>query len=381
MKYLPENGFVPHVICSSENGDLPGVPCVSHVPNPSGTAVAGEASRRAARFQRALLPYDEKLPWVPHAIAAADQALAGKPFQAVISTSPPLATHFAALRLKKRHKLKWIADFRDPLLGNPGRPRKWARYYDMAVQRWIFANCDAAVAVTDVVLGEWQNRYPQWAHKFHLIWNGFDPAESVRPEPIPPRNYRVLTHAGIVYHQRHPFWLAESMARLIERGRIDPAAVRLRLVGPMQEDEIFRRNPGVAALLAKGCLEYDGQLVSRAAAMHEVATADYLLILDITNLSNIGYTVPAKLYDYICIGRPILAFTPSPEAPTGRILQKSGVPTALVHPDDPADVVDRKLLDFLMLPTEPVAPSEWFTETFDGRKQAAALASILNQLL
>lgn len=378
VKYLPEGGFSPHVICSSENGSLAGNPAVSHVPNPATERKAGKAGRWAAGIQRAFLPYNEQLPWVPHAVAAAEEVLARHAIPAMISTSPPAGTHIAAMWLKRRHRhLKWVADFRDPMLGNPGRPRKWARPYDSALERAIFSNCDAAIAVTGVVAEEWKNRYPQWAGKFHVVWNGFDPEEVHAPNPIPPGRPRVLLHAGVIYLSRQPFWLASSLERLIVRGRLDPSCFRLRLIGIFQDLDSFRGHPAVAALRARNCLECDGKEVPRRVAMDEVASADYLLILDVANLAETGYTVPAKLYDNIRIGRPILLFTPSGDSPSARILERSGVGYELVHPADCDEEVDRKVLNFLQLPNDPVTPGDWFFETFDGRKQAKMVASIL----
>jgi hypothetical protein len=380
-RYLPENGYAPHVICSSASGTLPD-PAVSHVPSPATELKAANASRWAARFQRALLPYNEQLPWMPHAVAAAEDFLARSPGAVIVSTFPPLVGHLVALRLKQRHPgLKWLADFRDPLLGNPGRPRKWARPYDAALQRAVFSSCDAAMAVTDVIVAEWKQKYPQWAHKFHLVWNGFDPEEVYTPRPIPPGPVRTLLHAGVVYHQRHPFWLASSLDRLISVGKLDPAHVRVRLIGVLQEPEKFSSHPGVASLLAKGCLLFDGKTVPRDVAMTEVSSADYLLILDIANLSEIGYTVPAKLYDNIRIGRPILLFTPSEKSPSARILRQSGVRHAIVQAEDPPEVMDRKILEFFQLPNDPVPTSDWFRENFDGRLQARLIASILDRLV
>lgn len=380
VRYLPENGYMPHVVCSSEEGVLLDAG-VSSVPAPSTESEAGSASRWAARLQRACLPYNEQLPWVPHALAAAEQVMSRSRVAAVISTSPPTATHLAALSLKWRHRnLKWLADFRDPLLGNPGRPRKWARPYDAAIERAIFASCDAAMAVTDVVAGEWKKRYPQWAHKCHLVWNGFDPEERFEPLPVPP-GPKTLLHAGVVYPQRHPYWLVSAVDRLISAGKLNPSEFRLRLIGEVLDREKFCAHPAASSLITRGCLECDGKTVPRSVAMRAVASSDYLLILDIANLSEIGYTVPAKLYDNIRIGRPILLFTPSGESPTARILRQSGVRHAIVQPDDSADTVDRKVFEFLQLPSEPLTPSEWFHDNFDGRRQAHLIGSILDGLL
>ena len=139
------------------------------------------------------------------------------------------------------------------------------------------------------------------------------------------------------------------------------------------------RQPAVASLQERGCLAFHNALIPRAEAMDEIATSDFLLLIDINNLSNIGYTVPAKLFDYILTGRPILALT-ARNSPVERILQQSGLPCACLYHDDPEDTLGRKLLDFLALPTVPVQPSPWFLENFDGRRQAATFSRILKSL-
>lgn len=109
------------------------------------------------------------------------------------------------------------------------------------------------------------------------------------------------------------------------------------------------------------------------------AQADYLLLLDLTNESNAGYAVPAKLYEYILVGRPILAIT-APQSPVQRILEKSGVAYTCLHPADSAEQADEKICRFLGTPNFPTTPSDWFVENIDGSRQVKQLASILNRL-
>src|SRR5262249_55096715 len=140
-----------------------------------------------------------------------------------------------------------------------------------------------------VVLDDWRHKYPQWASKFHLIWNGFDPEGLASAAPVPPRSYRVLTHAGTLFTGRFPFWLAESLERLFQRGVADPASIKIRLIGHVEGGSEFLERPAVAAMMAKGCLECDGKQIPRADADRAVATSDMLMLFDIANLSNLGY--------------------------------------------------------------------------------------------
>jgi hypothetical protein len=333
----------------------------------------------AEKVQKLLLPYDDRLPWVPHAVEAVNALMAKMPVSVIVSTSPPIATHLAALWLKRRHGIRWVADFRDPLYGNPGRSRRWGRLYDRAVERAIFQHADIVLAVTDTVRDQWKRDYPEWGEKFHLIWNGFDPSEGFGASPLPSRPHRVLTHAGVLYRLRHPHKVMASIERLVLQGRIDSERLRLRFVGHIEAESEFRALPPVAFLTAKGCLQMDGATVPRDTAMKEISTADFLFLIDIVNLENIGYTVPAKLYDYLLVGRPILTIT-APGSPVDRILAQSGVPYACIYHHDTDEEIDHKLDEFFRLSSAAVTPSAWFVDQFDGRRQAAALGAMLDSL-
>ena len=111
--------------------------------------------------------------------------------------------------------------------------------------------------------------------------------------------------------------------------------------------------------------------------MREVATADFLLLIDIVNLSNIGYTVPAKIYDYTLTGRPILAITDR-NSPVDRILQRAGIHYACLYHNDTEAEIDRKLAAFLDLSCDSLPPSAWFLDNFDGQRQAGHLAALLD---
>lgn len=378
-RYLPEFGYRTHVVCSSHSGTVE-MDRVQHVPNAATMATpAARQAAIAAGLQRAVLPYDEHLPWVPHTVAATGELIRRHGVSTIISTSPPVAPHMAAWWLKKRHGVRWVADFRDPILGNPGRPRKWARPYDVALERMIFSAADAVIAVTEPIAASWRRLHPRWAHKFHVIWNGFDPAEGFGPLPIPAGPRRVLLHAGVLYFQRHPFGVFDSLARLIQSGRLDPSLFVLRFTGILQKREDLLARPSVRSLLENGCLEMEGVNVPREEAMRQIATADWLFLIDIVNADGMGYTVPAKIFDYLLTGRPVLAITDR-DSPVDMILSRSGVPTATLYHDDSEDAIDGKLLKLLSYPSEPVTPSGWFFEQFDGRRQAGRLAGILDQL-
>ncbi|HZN37884.1 MAG TPA: glycosyltransferase [Planctomycetota bacterium] len=373
-RYLADQGWTVHVVAASHAGFCEDE-SVWNVPGPRATA----APRRTAfwRMAQRVLPYNDRLPWIPHALLAAERIAARVPLRAVLSTSPPVAAHVAAWLFVRRHRLRWVADLQDPIRGNPGRKRGWARPYDLAIERAVFGRAARVVAVTDAVAEQWRRSWPKLAEKFRTIWMGFDPAEGIGPMPVPVRERRVMLHIGFLYEERHPIALLESLERLCARGELDPSRFLLRLGGRADLPEKVLQHPAGRALAARGCLELDDRHVARDAALTATATADWLLLLDVRNLFDQSYTVPGKLYDYVLTGRPILAVT-DPGSPTQQILARSGVGHACLFHGDSAAERDGKLAEFLARPAITCAPSAWFTAEFDARKLAAQMSALLD---
>jgi hypothetical protein len=103
-----------------------------------------------------------------------------------------------------------------------------------------------------------------------------------------------------------------------------------------------------------------------------MAAASVLLLLDLTGEER-SMQVPAKLFDYVRTGLPVLAWSPQ-GSPSKQVLERAGIASLVFTPEDSADTVAQRLATWLEAPPAPAAPSEWFLETFDGARQAAALA-------
>jgi glycosyltransferase involved in cell wall biosynthesis len=376
FQYLPEFGYQPEVITAASSPNP--LAHVHFVPAPTRSPNRRTAAGlREMVLRKFVFPNDEGVLWADSAARFAGALHRSEPVAAVISTFPPVNTHLAALRLKQRYRLPWIADFRDPMLGNPFRSSDYmAGVAAQFLEPRIFRKADAILSVTDVISENWRRQYPQHADKIHTLWNGFDPSERISPLPIPPRQARVMAHVGNLYGFRHPAFVLASVQRLLERSFLAPGQVRVHLVGELDEDIRRAHAELFADLETRQAIEYTNSL-PRPEALRIMGEADYLLLVDMVGGG--GYAVPAKLFEYLRIGRPILAVTPR-NSPVERILESSKVPYRTVHPDDDPARVDEQVLQLLQLPSEPVAPSAWFEETFDGRRQTAAVARLLDTL-
>lgn len=330
------------------------------------------------RLLAKLLGGDDWYTWAAAVVGRATGVIAQEAPVAVFSTSPPWAVHLAALRLKRAHGLPWVADFRDPLVSNLGRTRTMARMVGWLAERAIARVADAVVLNTSLRREDWQTRYPHWCSKFRVIHNGFDD-DDLDPLPLPPRPSPVWIHTGSLYRGRDLGRLVDALARLVSRKALD-AAPALRLVGELAADAraVLARD-SYRGLEAAGLVSLCGDRLPRSEARHEARTADKLILFDHINPFG-NREVPAKMYDYLRIGRPILTFT-ARGSEVERLLKESGIGHMCLYDDETDARVDSVLMEFSHLAPRPVAMRPEFREAFSPGRQTRQLAQIFDEVL
>lgn len=374
-EYLPAMGYEPQVVTSSFEGGTNLDPNVHRVPDGRESRRVRFASYVLRWLMRTGLPYDDRLPWVACARHAGSDVVRSRRVEAMFSTSPFLAAHFAALVLKVQFGLPWIADFQDPVRDNPFRTRRWFFPYDAIIERLFFRFADRLIANTDTVAEAWRKRYPKLSDKISVLWNSYDPREELPKMSRPERPHRVLAHVGTLYGERHPGLLLEAFERLA----LDASDIHLKLIGPIEAPLLQRLQPLFDRLSRKGILEYGNRLVDRVEALKETAEADYLLLLDL-NAKNAPFQLPSKLLDYVRFGKPVLAYTPK-NSPCERILSGSGLAYVAIDPTESEEAQDAKIAAFLRLPIAPKSASPQFLESFSAKTQARIVAGLLDELL
>jgi len=374
-KYLSRFGYTCRVFTAAEQ-PVYGDPSIQFVPDPFLTRSRKDVSWQLERAVRRLFfPGEMGLRWSYRAAEAACKYISNHPAAQVtiLSTFPPLGAHLAGWQLARPSGLSWLADCRDPIADefadgcHTPSQRRLYRWMERAVAR----NADAVIANTDAAQARWQERFPSFRDKFHVIWNGFDPEERVPPLPVESSQYKVLSHVGELYHGRNATPILESIARLISAKQLPKDGVRVRLIGPAQTECLpspeFRERAK-----PEGWLDLMTERIPKIEARQIAQTSNALLLLQAGSADQ----VPAKLFEYLQIGRPILAFL-QPDSSTERILERCGVPYRCVYPGSAPEVADRIVANFFDLPASAVAPSPWFEEQFNAECQTRILDSII----
>jgi glycosyltransferase involved in cell wall biosynthesis len=233
---------------------------------------------------------------------------------------------------------------------------------------------DAIVANTPRACDLLQRAYPEHAAKMTAITNGYDP-EAFEPNPIPPLAGPTIeiVYTGMIYGDRSPNPFLEAV-RPLGPGALAGKRLRVRLIGKVihKEEKVeieakMREVENVGASLE--------DQVPYQQSIRTMVEADILLLLDIPGrLAG----VPAKLYEYIGAGRPILALA-EPESDVGWVLRESGIPYRIAPPLD-REAIRRAFLELLHDPAvaRGRARHEPFSTRFTRQHLAGELAAVLD---
>ena len=377
-KYLSQMGYRCHVITAAEQ-TTGRDPDREYVPDPfidkPSNGIGWQVERVIRKF---LLPGVTGIRWSRLACRTARAFLRSNPNAEVtiLSTYPPLGTHLAAFQLARERKSPWIADFRDPLSDNPAHTglTKFQRSLHRRLEQAFLKCADIVIANTDVMAEKWKNEYRDVRNRVHLIWNGFDPEDRIEPQPLPQRDIQIISHVGELYRGRSVAALLEAISRLIEAGRLHASRVRIRLVGSMESDclpapEFLKRAK------AQGWLELIAHQVPHQKARLLAQTSDALLLVQ----PHSSLQVPGKLFEYLRLGRPILAYI-LPNTPIEWILKQSGVTYGCVYAGSSAQDMDNAIENFFHLKADVGPASAWFEQNFNAKKQTQVLEMLIRSL-
>jgi hypothetical protein len=330
------------------------------------------------RYPGMLALPDRWISWWLGAIPAGLQLIRRYRPDVIWSTYPIASAHLIGLSLQRLSGIPWIADQRDPMTDIDYPPDPRARRLYQWIERKIMQHSASVVCTTPGAINMYQQRFPQVdAARFRLIENAFDDdnfteAEADLAQRAPDGCFRLL-HSGVVYpSERDPTALFCALARLRQDGELQPSNFKLVLRASGHDAQL-------GALIARhgvaDMVELAPPLPYRA-ALAEMLEADGLLLLQ---AANCNAQIPAKLYEYVRAGRPILALT-DPAGDSAAKLRSVGIDTIGML-DSEADII-ASLRRFMPLARQGQAPLASATAISLNSRTARTLelAQLLNQL-
>lgn len=351
VRYLPEFGWEPMVLTahprayertsSDQLTDIPEGIVVARAP-------AFDAARHfaiAGRYPRFLARPDRWANWRLGAALTGWKLIRKYRPQVLWSTYPIATAHQIGYDLHRLSGLPWIADFRDPMAqdGYPANPKVWQSF--KVIEEMVLQRAACCAFASPGAIRYYRERYPQTPPgHFRLIANGYDEdsfagldASAATKGPLNPGKMTLL-HSGIIYpSERDPTQCFQAISALLQSGRMNPKRFMLRLRAA-EHDEWLRdlaAKHGIAEVI-----DLAPPLPYRE-ALEEMMRADGLLVLQAANCND---QIPAKLYEYLRAGRPILGLT-DPVGDTAAALRRAGVER--IVPLDDAAAIEAVLADLL----------------------------------
>ena len=256
----------------------------------------------------------------------------------IFSTAPAWTSHIVGATLSRLLRVPLVADFRDPWCGSawhrvPYAPHRWV---DEHCERFVVRRAARITCAWDGIRRHMASRYPARAMDMQTILNGFDPDEIDATAPVrlvPDRC--VLLHAGTFYGPRSPIPLLAGLRRLLDTSPADAARLQLVLMGlssyngrPLAE---LAEAHGVAA-----CIRLMSP-VSHRESLAILKGADVAILCGQSGKEALA-SVPAKAYEYLGAGKPVLAVGAGEEV--CGIMARGGCRLWRASGQDPGEMAD-----------------------------------------
>lgn len=261
--------------------------------------------RRGGKGLRSALYFpDETITWLPFALARALRLHREQKFDLVYTTAPPRATPIIGLLLKRLSGVRWVLEFMDPWYPRKSRARTRAEQW---LETRLMHGADRVVVMVPGHAEELAREFPADAKKLTVVRNGFFEEDFGALGPTPrrllPSGQFHLSHFGTIYPGNEGEFF-HALTDLLRQHTALRKRLRLHLVGVGNETVLRYANEP----LLQEIIELHGFLPLRSDVLDMMRASDGLLLLwgrpDFSRMAAAG-----KTYDYLRVGRPILAVT------------------------------------------------------------------------
>ncbi len=240
--------------------------------------------------------------------------------QVLWSTGDPWSSHWLASKVAKSCNLPWVADFRDPwTLSDFHQKRRLglAARIDERQEKKIVQAASALTFTAHQTEEMYGQNYPGTSAKSTTIYNCFD-SELFKGSAKKKQAFNDDTLNLLFFGKFRPLSPARPFILLLEQLREKHPRVAQKIC-MYSFGTLSRQDAALAA--EKNLLENFISLkpIALENGLSILAKADLLWLS--THLAREGI-IPAKLWDYLASGQPIISIAPNPEIQ--RILKKTG---------------------------------------------------------
>jgi glycosyltransferase involved in cell wall biosynthesis len=387
VKYLPEFGWEPQILTVHapktglrDDSLLKDVPANTSITRTLALLPPQRFPWRVREFiSRWLLTVDEQVGWLPFAIRSGERIIKEDPVEVIYSTSAPFTDHLIARHLHTRFRIPWVADFRDPWIGNANLrfPTTLHRKRVEGLERQVIQDANHVLVVSPPMGQSFCARIPGIdPSKITWLPNGFDTQDFDQTQPARrDRDRFYLVYTGSFYAQgRTSRTILEAIQAVISNGQIPRECLRLRLVGNIGK----ATQKWISELSLGDIVETSGYVPHDQCIAHLLAADVLLLIIGSSPDSAAVFT--GKVFEYLAAGKPILCLANKGVASD---LIRRACAGIIVPPED-IPQISRHIVEMYQQWQNGrlgIVPDEQLIQTFERRQLTGRLVSIFDHLI
>ena len=320
---------------------------------------------------------DARVAWIRPLSVAIREMIKTHQVDAILSTSPPHSMQVATWLARRKIKIPWLADLRDPwtefVFYENARRNRLATKLDQYFEKKCFNNADALTTVGKDMAERFREVYP--AIDCEVIYNGFDPEDMAVIPSDPAHNKFRIGHVGNLTTMHNPEMFWRVLGDLCRENQGFKKDLQLHFTGKV--------DPGAVQFMKQYGLEdkalYKGYVPHRVSV--EMMKANSALLFVVPGLiDNIG-VVPGKLFEYLASGTPLIAIGP-PGGDSAEII--ASVDGGGMAEQTDGEGIKRRILSLYEAwqsgTLSQLAPNPEKTSRFDRRVQTGQLANILDRI-
>ncbi len=260
---------------------------------PSDASPGRSAARRGRLdFLKALLVPDPAIEWLPFALHQGKHLLKANCYQLIVSSGYPFSCHLLGYSLKRRSRLPWVADSGDPWAFNPAwKLPNWRLRLDRRLEAHLLRSLDRLILTTEAAKEAYLAHYPFLrSEQIAVLPSCYEPAEFSEIAPESSNRFRLVYTGSFYAGVREPTALLAAMEQLND---LDFEVLLAGESAPLPSSQLPKQ------------IRFMGFLPRRRTlALQKGASMLFFL----GNRSPYpGAQLPAKLFEYVAAGRPILA--------------------------------------------------------------------------
>ena len=244
---------------------------------------------------------DSRIFWVNSSVDFLSKYILENNIESIITTGPPHSLHLIGLKLKSILNISWYADFRDPWTKiNYHKELKLSlrsKKKHLELESKVLNSCDRIIVTSNKLLKEY-NKIAKTP--ISLITNGFD----YQKLQLELDEEFSITHIGRLLPERNPKILWNALKELCIINKNFKNNLKINFIGNVSEN---LRNEMKTNDLEKSVV-YHNYIKYKDTIPYLIKSQILLLIESDDNESS--YAIPAKIFEYINSGRPIIAIGP-----------------------------------------------------------------------